>query len=91
MIAARKRELSFPLRWYSIPNLFRYEKPQRGRLREHYQLNVDLFGIETFHGELEIISIAHKILKNFKAEDSSFIIKINSRKILDYLLEYVFK
>src|SRR3989344_9183040 len=47
MVAARKRELLYPLRWYSIPNLFRYEQPQRGRVREHWQLNVDLFGVES--------------------------------------------
>ena len=44
MVARRQKELAFPLRWYSIPNLFRYERPQKGRLREHWQLNVDLFG-----------------------------------------------
>ena len=42
MVAGRKRELGFPLRWYSIPNLFRYEQPQRGRLREHWQLNLNI-------------------------------------------------
>src|SRR6187551_1990163 len=46
MVAARRRELGFPLRLYSIPNLFRYEAPQRGRLREHWQLNVDVFGVD---------------------------------------------
>lgn len=45
MIAAKRRELAFPLRWYSIPNIFRYERPQRGRLREHWQLNCDIFGL----------------------------------------------
>jgi histidyl-tRNA synthetase len=44
MVAAKAQELPVPIRWYSIPNVFRYEKPQRGRLREHWQLNVDLFG-----------------------------------------------
>ena len=43
MVAKRERELAFPLRLYSIPNLFRYERPQRGRLREHYQLNADIY------------------------------------------------
>ena len=47
MVAAKRRELVFPLRWYSIPNLFRYERPQRGRLREHWQLNVDMFGVDS--------------------------------------------
>src|SRR3989338_5978917 len=45
MVAAKRRELALPLRWFSIPNVFRYERPQKGRLREHYQLNVDLIGI----------------------------------------------
>ena len=45
MVAARINELTFPLRWYSTPNLWRYERPQRGRTREHWQLNVDLIGV----------------------------------------------
>src|SRR5438309_390347 len=47
MVAAKRQELSYPLRWYSIPNLWRYERPQKGRLREHWQLNVDIFGVES--------------------------------------------
>src|SRR4051812_4163166 len=77
MVAARKKELSFPLRWYSIPNLFRYEKPQRGRLREHFQLNVDLFGVDNANAEVEVISLASSIMKNFGAKSESFSIKIN--------------
>jgi histidyl-tRNA synthetase len=90
MVAARRRELVFPLRWYSIPNLFRYEKPQRGRLREHFQLNVDLFGIETIDAEVEMVSIAHEIMKNFGAPESSHVIRISNRKILNYLFEEIF-
>ena len=44
MVAQVHREAPKPIRWYSIPNLMRYERPQRGRLREHWQFNVDLFG-----------------------------------------------
>ncbi len=87
MVAGRKRELPFPLRWYSIPNLFRYEQPQRGRLREHYQLNVDVFGISTLTAEVEIIQIASEIMKAFGATDSDFSILINSRKLLAVLFE----
>ncbi|MBX4198525.1 histidine--tRNA ligase [Candidatus Parcubacteria bacterium] len=90
MVAAKKRELSFPLRWYSIPNLFRYEKPQRGRLREHFQLNVDLFGIESVKAEVEVITVAHTLMLNFGADQESFEIKINNRKILNYLLQEVY-
>src|ERR1700743_2934755 len=59
MIAAKRREMPFPVRWFSIPNVFRYERPQRGRLREHYQLNVDLAGIAHMKGGGEIIVSAH--------------------------------
>ena len=62
MVAGRRRELSFPVRWYSIPNLFRYERPQRGRLREHWQLNCDIFGASHFTADVEIIALAYHML-----------------------------
>ena len=45
MVSQQYGELVNPIRWFSIPNLWRYEKPQKGRLREHFQLNVDIFGV----------------------------------------------
>ncbi len=87
MVAAKKRELSYPLRWYSIPNLFRYEQPQRGRLREHWQLNVDIFGVENNEAEKEILVVAHRLMKNFGAKDSDFEIRINDRRIMNALYE----
>lgn len=80
MVAARRRNLKFPLRWFSIPNLFRYEQPQRGRKREHWQLNCDLMGIADTKAELEIISLAYGIMKEFGAKDKDFEILINDRK-----------
>jgi len=85
MIAAKKRDLGFPARWYSIPNLFRYERPQRGRLREHWQLNVDVFGIASVEADIEIISMADALLKEFGASAADFTIKISSRKLLNSL------
>lgn len=79
MVAGRRRELSFPVRWYSIPNLFRYERPQRGRLREHWQLNCDIFGAADFTADVEIIALAHQMLLNFGAESAMFEIRINNR------------
>lgn len=87
MIASKTKELTFPARWYSIPNLFRYEKPQKGRLREHYQLNVDIFGIDSIDADIEIIKVANSIMKNFGAKPSDFIIKINSRKVINDIFE----
>ena len=86
MVAAKKREMTFPLRWYSIPNLFRYEKPQKGRLREHWQLNVDLFGVSDTSAEVEIISMAYSIMKEIGLKDTDFQIRLNSRKIMNYIL-----
>jgi histidyl-tRNA synthetase len=86
MVAGRKQELSFPLRWYSIPNLFRYEKPQKGRLREHWQLNVDLFGVKDTSAEVEVLSLAYSIMKEIGLKDTDFQIRLNSRKIMNFIL-----
>jgi histidyl-tRNA synthetase len=87
MVAAKKRELVFPLRWYSIPNLFRYEQPQRGRVREHWQLNMDLFGVDSIEADVEVISLAYKVMKNFGAKNEDFEIRVNSRKLLQKIFE----
>ena len=83
MVAARRREIPMPLRWFSIPNVFRYERPQKGRLREHYQLNVDLVGAPAGEADVEILSIVHDLLTSFGAKDSDFIIRVNSRMLLN--------
>lgn len=82
MVAAKRRELVFPLRWFSIPNVFRYERPQRGRLREHYQLNVDILGISDQKADGEIIVIASQVLRALGAQDSDFSIRVSSRALL---------
>jgi len=81
MVAQKRRELSFPLRWYSIPNLFRYERPQRGRLREHWQLNCDMFGVDSIDADVEMVCLANDIMKAFKAKDENYEIRINSREL----------
>jgi len=91
MVAARRKGLKLPLRWFSIPNCFRYERSQRGRRREHWQLNCDVMGnnkdFSTIDAEVEIISLAYKIMKEFGAKDEDFEIRINSRKFLNERLE----
>jgi len=86
MVAAKRQELAYPLRWYSIPNLWRYERPQRGRLREHWQLNVDVFGIADTQAEFEVITLANQIYKDFGAKLDMYEIRLNSRKFMDYVL-----
>ncbi len=87
MVAAKRQELTYPLRWYSIPNLWRYERPQRGRLREHWQLNVDIFGVAGPEAEHEVISMADSIMTTFGAKHDMYTIRLNSRKLSDYLLQ----
>lgn len=80
MIAAKRKELAFPVRWYSIPNLFRYERTQRGRLREHWQLNCDIFGSDDVVAEVEMIALGYQIMLNFGATPEMFEIRINDRR-----------
>ena len=63
MVAAKVNELNFPVRWFSIANFHRYERPQKGRLREHYQINVDLFGSDSIYADFEVLSLIVKVLK----------------------------
>jgi len=86
MVAAKRQELAYPLRWYSIPNLWRYERPQRGRLREHWQLNVDVFGLADLTAEAELIQIADSILQAFGATHDMYAIRLNSRKLMDFIM-----
>jgi len=88
MIAAHKRDLAFPLRWYSLPNLFRYERPQRGRLREHWQLNVDIFGTKSLEADVEVMSVAYAVMTAFGAKDEMFSIRINSREFMEHVFDF---
>jgi histidyl-tRNA synthetase len=85
MVAGKRHELSFPLRWYSIPNLFRYERPQKGRLREHWQLNCDIFGSSDYTTDIEIIALAYQVLIDFGATPEMFEIQINDRQLMNRL------
>lgn len=86
MVAGKRKTLYFPVRWYSIGNMFRYERPQKGRLREHYQLNVDIFGIAGVEAETEAIQVAYEIMRGFGMDDKSFEIRLNSRKVMNYII-----
>lgn len=89
MVAGKRRELAFPLRWFSIGNRFRYERPQKGRLREFFQTDVDLIGLPEGEADLEIVMLASEILKSFGASSADFTIRINSRKLLRLASESV--
>ncbi|MGB3974954.1 MAG: histidine--tRNA ligase [bacterium] len=91
MVAARLSDLQRPIRWFSFPNLWRYEKPQRGRLREHWQFNVDILGSDAIDADREIIEIACRVMFSLGADKNDFSIHISNRKILTYFLETVLK
>ena len=83
MVAGKMNDLSFPLRWFSIPNMYRYEATQRGRLREFWQLNVDVFGCDTYEADLEVIVSAIRIMTAFGADESMFTVRINNRRFFN--------
>jgi histidyl-tRNA synthetase len=87
MLAGQLRETPMPARWYSIPNVFRYERPQKGRLREHFQLNVDVFGLDAPYAEVELILIARRVMREMKIPDSAYVVKLNSRAAMKAALE----
>jgi histidyl-tRNA synthetase len=89
MVAQIHREVSKPLRWYTIPNLMRYEKPQKGRLREFWQYNADIFGAPEGIGEIEVIKLAVDIMRSFGADHTQFEILINDRKFVDLVFSQI--
>ena len=86
MVAARRQELGYPARLFSIANFMRYERPQRGREREFWQLNTDIFGVEGAIAEAEAIGLASELLKAFGATNDMFTIKINNRKLINFMM-----
>ncbi len=90
MVAARRQELAYPARLFSIANFMRYERPQRGREREFWQLNVDIFGVDAVTADVEVISIADAILKEFGAVPTDYVIHVNNRKFIHFMMaEYL--
>ena len=73
MVGARAGGLPRPIRWYSVPQLFRYERPQKGRLREHFQLNLDIVGEAGDLADSEIIAAAIDMLREFGLGEDDFV------------------
>ena len=87
MVSARANGLKKPIRWFSIPQLFRYEKQQRGRLREHFQLNCDLVGETGPLADAEIIALAIDMLRELGLGPDDFSARISDRRLLHAILE----
>ncbi|HXE58562.1 MAG TPA: histidine--tRNA ligase [Gemmatimonadales bacterium] len=82
MVAARANGLKKPIRWFSIPQLFRYERQQRGRLREHFQLNCDLIGEPGPLGDAEIIALAIDVMRAFGLTERDVRVRLSDRRLL---------
>lgn len=86
MIAGHAKSLSFPVRWYSHPNCHRYERPQRGRVREHWQINADIFGSESANCEIEMFELIHDLMGAVGATPDMFAVRVNDRNLLSSAL-----
>lgn len=86
MVAARRQEMTYPARLYSIAPFMRYERPQRGRERQFWQLNTDIFGVDSLQADAEIIALADSIMKAFGATNKMYTIKINSRPFINSIM-----
>ena len=91
IVAAKMGELNFPLKWFSIPNMYRYERPQHGRLREFWQLNVDIFGCDTYEADLDVIESAISLLLAFGADETMFRVHINNRRFFNDVIAAICK
>jgi histidyl-tRNA synthetase len=79
MIAAHERNYKKPIKWFALPQLFRYERQQKGRLREHFQLNADLIGETDPAADAELIALLIDTLRSLGLTDKDFVIRVSSR------------
>ncbi len=79
MVAARERDFKKPLKWFCVPQFFRYEKQQRGRLREFYQLNCDLIGEASASADAELLALLIDMLRAFGLSQQDFVVRVSDR------------
>jgi histidyl-tRNA synthetase len=88
VVAAHEREFKKPLKWFSIGQFFRYEKQQRGRLREHFQLNCDIIGEANLPADIELVALCIDVLRAFGLTEKDFVVRISDRDFwTDFLRE----
>ena len=86
MVMARAGALALPIKWYSIPQCWRYERTQRGRGREHYQWNVDIWGMNGIEADAELLSVLVQFFDSVGLSSEDLVIRISSRKVLEEVL-----
>lgn len=89
MVASKSNDWTYPLRWFSIGNFMRYERPGRGRLREFYQLNVDLIGSESPAADAEILSLAMDLMQSYGAKKEDYVLRFSDRRLLSLFINDV--
>jgi histidyl-tRNA synthetase len=89
MVGARAQALRKPIRWFSLPQLFRYERMQKGRLREHYQLNVDMVGEVDVLADAELLTVAVDIMREFGLGVHDVRARVSDRRLLNGLLAHL--
>src|SRR3569833_756194 len=86
MVAAKANALRKPVRWFSMPQLFRYERQQRGRLREHFQLNVDLIGEADVTADAELLAVANEVMAGCGLTSADVRARVSDRRMLRAIL-----
>src|SRR5437868_6289795 len=86
MAAAKAAALRKPIRWFSMPQLFRYERQQRGRLREHFQLNVDIIGEADVTADAELLAVAIEVMRGCGLSASDVRARVSDRRLLHAIL-----
>ncbi|MHA1305632.1 MAG: ATP phosphoribosyltransferase regulatory subunit, partial [Candidatus Heimdallarchaeaceae archaeon] len=89
MIVNEQQRYPKPIRWYSIPRIFRNETPQKGRVREFFQFNADIIGVDHPAADAEIIALTTQIIKRAGLKDGEFVCVINSRELVQNYIEYI--
>ena len=80
MVGAHHRDYKKPIKWFAVPQLFRYEKQQRGRLREHFQFNADIIGETDVAADAELIALAIDTLRSFGLTENDFVVRVSDRR-----------
>lgn len=91
MVSARSKSMIKPIKWFSLANFWRYENPQKGRLREFFQLNADIFGETQVLSDFEVFSLGATIMKQFGATEAMYEIRVNNRIFMDFLFDSLVK
>jgi histidyl-tRNA synthetase len=79
LVTARHKDFKKPLKWFSIPQVYRYERPQKGRGREHYQLNCDIIGEAGLEADIELIALVIDVLRAFGLTEKDFVVRLSDR------------